>query len=209
MAERLETSRLVLRTWQLADAPAALAVYGNAKVARWLSPNFDLIPDLPAMRLLLGHWIDQDSRLSPPCGRWAIERAADAQVIGGAIVLPLPPRNEDLEMAWELHPDAWGFGFATETTQALARWVFSQDVDELFGVVKPGNTRAAKTVRRNGMEWVGETDKYFGRTLEVFRLRAGDFDPDAPTTYLPPTVGRSKSTGTADPVTESSPDSVR
>ena len=34
-------------------------------------------------------------------------------------------------------------------------------------VVRPGNTRAAATVRRNGMEWVGETGKYFGLPLHA------------------------------------------
>jgi hypothetical protein len=42
--------------------------------------------------------------------------------------------------------------------------------------VRPGNKRAAATIRRAGMDWVGETDKYFGLTLQVYRLRAGDLD---------------------------------
>ena len=68
----------------------------------------------------------------------------------------------------------------------LTNWAFSHDVDEIFAVVRPGNTRAAATVRRNGMEWVGETDKYFRLDLQVFRLRRADFDPTAPATLLPP-----------------------
>jgi hypothetical protein len=27
------------------------------------------------------------------------------------------------------------------------------------------------------MEWVGETDKYYCRLMEVFRLRPGDLEP--------------------------------
>jgi RimJ/RimL family protein N-acetyltransferase len=73
-------------------------------------------------------------------------------VIGGAILLPLPPGNEDLEIGWQLHPDVWGHGYASETTYALAQWAFSQGEDEIFAVVRPDNTRAAATVRRNGME---------------------------------------------------------
>lgn len=49
----LVTTRLILRSWQVEDAPAALAVYGHAAVARWLSPAMDTVPDLAAMRLLL------------------------------------------------------------------------------------------------------------------------------------------------------------
>lgn len=41
-------------------------------------------------------------------------------------------------------------------------------------------------VRRKGMERVGETDKYVGVELHVFRLRRADFDLAAATTLLPP-----------------------
>jgi RimJ/RimL family protein N-acetyltransferase len=182
----LTTERLTLRPWQVDDAQAALDVYGHAEVTRWLSPEMDRVADLAAMRLLLQQWIAESARLPAPAGRWAIQRNADDQVIGGAILLPLPPGNEDLEIGWQLRPDAWGNGYATETTHALASWAFSQDVHEVFAVVRPGNARASATVRNNGMHWVGETTKYFGIELQVFRLRMADLDPTAPTALQPP-----------------------
>ncbi|WP_236790900.1 GNAT family N-acetyltransferase [Amycolatopsis sp. GM8] len=185
----LSTTRLTLRGWRIDDAPAALEVYGHTAVARWLSPVMDRVPDLAAMRLLLQHWIAETARTPLPAGRWAIERRGDGQVIGGAILLPLPPGNEDLEIGWQLRPDCWGYGYASEATHVLAGWAFRHDVDELFAVVRPGNTRAAATVRRNGMQWVGETGKYFGLTLQVFRLRPADLDRAAPEAHLPPAFG--------------------
>lgn len=185
----LDTARLTLRGWQIEDAPAALAVYGHVEVARWLSPAMDRVPDLAVMRRLLRQWIAETARTALPCGYWAIQRRGDDRVIGGAILLPLPPGDEDLEIGWQLHPDAWGQGYASETTHALAHWAFRHDVGELFAVVRPGNTRAAATVRGNGMHWVGETSKYFGLTLQVFRLRAADLDEAAPQGHLPPGYG--------------------
>jgi RimJ/RimL family protein N-acetyltransferase len=157
MAQRLVTDRLVLRSWHVDDAQPALDVYGHPDVARWLSPVMEQVPDLSAMRLLLRQWISEDARTVPPGGRWCIQRKEDRQVIGGAVLLPLPPGNEDLEIGWQLHPGVWGHGFATEATYALAEWAFSKGSDEIFAVVRPDNTRAAATVRRNGMQWVGET----------------------------------------------------
>ncbi|MEU3269754.1 GNAT family N-acetyltransferase [Saccharomonospora sp. NPDC006951] len=183
----LITGRLILRCWRIEDAPAALAIYGHAAMARWLSPAMDTVPDLAAMRLLLQQWIAETDRSALPAGRWAIQRRSEGQVIGGAHLLPLPPGREDLEIGWQLHPDTWGHGYACETTFALADWAFRHDVDEIFAVVRPGNTRAAATVRRNGMSWVGETGKYFGLTLQVFRLRPADLDQAAASGHLPPT----------------------
>lgn len=181
----LTTERLTLRPWLIDDAQAALDVYGHAEVTRWLSNDMDRVPDLAAMRLLLQQWIAESARLPAPAGRWAIQRRSDDQVIGGAILLPLPPGNEDLEIGWQLRPDAWGNGYATETTHAIASWAFSQNVYEVFAVIRPGNGRAAATVRNNGMHWVGETTKYFGIELQVFRLRVADLDLAAPRALQP------------------------
>ena len=173
MAQRLVTERLVLRPWIVDDAGAALDVYGVGEVARWLAPAMDSVHDLAAMRLVLQQWVAEDARLMAPAGRWAIELGRAGRLVGGATLLPLPP-DEEFEMAWQLHPDAWGHGYATETGLALAGWAFGQDIEQVIAVVRPANTRAAATVRRIGMEWVGETEKYHNLRLQVFRLRPGD-----------------------------------
>jgi RimJ/RimL family protein N-acetyltransferase len=179
MAEQLTTERLVLRPWRADDAESALGIYGAAAVGRWLSPAMDRVRDVSAMRLLLQQWDAEDSRLIPPAGRWAIELRKDERLVGGAIVLPLPPRGDDLEMGWQLLPAAWGQGYATEAGRALAAWAFSLGIDELLAVVRPANRRAEATVRRLGMEWVGETDKYYDLRLQVYRLRPADLEPDS------------------------------
>ena len=43
-------------------------------------------------------------------------------------------------------------------------------------MVRPHNTRGAATAQRAGMEWVGETEKYYDLRLQVYRLRKGDLD---------------------------------
>ena len=110
VAERLVTERLVLRSWRLDDTDAALGIYGDAEIARWLSPAMDRAADAPAMRLLLQQWVAEDSRMIPPAGRWAIESRDDGRLVGGAILLPLPPGDVDLEMGWQLHSSAWATG---------------------------------------------------------------------------------------------------
>ena len=178
VAEQISTRRLVLRPWRVEDAGSALAIYGTADVSHWLSPVMDSVPDAAAMRLVLQQWTAEDARLIPPAGRWAIERRDDRDLIGGAVLLPLPPDLVDIEMGWQLRPDAWRHGYATEAGRALARWAFGEGIDEVLAVSRPANTRAAATARRIGMEWVGETDKYYELRLQVFRVRPGDLADD-------------------------------
>ncbi|NUK02598.1 GNAT family N-acetyltransferase [Streptomyces lunaelactis] len=176
MVGQLETERLMLRPWRIQDAEQALGIFSASSVARWLSPAMDRVGDVSAMRLVLQQWIGEDGRLVPPAGRWAIERREDQRLVGGGILLPLPPRGDDIEMGWQLHPEMWGQGYASEAGRALARWAFDKGFDELLAVVRPANKRAAATARRIGMEWVGETEKYYDMRLQVFRLRPGDFE---------------------------------
>ena len=173
MAPRLVTERLVLRGWTADDAEAALGIYGDREVARWLAPEMDAVADQAAMSLVLDRWAAQNAQLMTPAGRWAVELRGDGQVIGGASLLPLPP-DDEFEIGWQLHRQAWGHGYATEAGLALARWAFGQGIEQVIALVRPANTRATATVRRIGMEWVGETEKYHRLRLQQFRLSPGD-----------------------------------
>jgi RimJ/RimL family protein N-acetyltransferase len=184
----IHTPRLLLRPWSEDDAEAALAIYGAPEVARWLAPTMERVPDLASMRVLLDRWIAESRTVERPQGRWAVVLCETGELIGGAALLPLPPSSTDLEIGWQLAPSAWGKGLAAEAGHAVAHQAFESGVgiDELFAVVRPGNHRGAATARRVGMEWVGETDKYYDLWLQVYRLRKGDLDvptlapPDQP-----------------------------
>ena len=178
-APTIGSARLALRPWTIDDAQAALAVYGVDEVARWLTPALDRVPDLPAMRSLIEEWVAEAAGLAAPQARWAIEVVETGEVVGGVALLPLPPEGDDLEIAWQLAPHAWGRGLAAEAGHAVAHHAFTSGVEELFAVVRDRNARGAATAQRVGMEWVGETDKYYDLRLQVYRLRKGDLDAPA------------------------------
>ena len=92
--------------------------------------------------------------------------------------MPLPP-DDEYEVGWQLQQDAWGNGYATEVGIALAERAFEQGLEQVIAVVRPANTRATATVRRIGMEWIGETEKYHDLRLQQYRLRPGDLTASA------------------------------
>ena len=176
----ITTPRLRLRAWEQGDAAAALDVYGSQEVSRWLAPAMDRITDLGQMRAVVDRWLASPPGLQGrPNGRWVIEEIASRRAVGSAQILPLPPEGEDLQLGYQLAPWAWGRGFAVEAGHALAHYAFSNGEEEVFAVVRPLNDRGARAARRIGMEWVGETDKYYDMRLQVFRLRKGDLDTSA------------------------------
>ena len=141
MAPQILTDRLLLRPWRLEDAPAALASYGDAEVARWLTPAMDRVPDEAAMGRVLQGWMADNGRMLTPAGRWAVELQSDGNLVGGATLL------------------------ASGADQGL---------EQVIALVRPANARADAMVRRMGMEWVGETEKYHNLRLQEFRLRPAD-----------------------------------
>ena len=170
----IRTPRLVLRPWSLDDASAALTVFGDDAVTRWLSPALSRVDSVESMASVISSWLAAPP--AAPAGRWAVTAATDGRLLGGVAVLPLPPERSDLEIGWQLDPSAWGQGYAAEAGHAVAHHVFASGVDELFAVVRPRNERGTRTATSIGMEWVGETEKYYDLRLQVYRLRKGELD---------------------------------
>jgi hypothetical protein len=50
------------------DAEAALGVYGDRQVARWLAPELGEVADLAAMGLVLQQWSAEDAQMMAPAG---------------------------------------------------------------------------------------------------------------------------------------------
>ena len=185
--EPLVTDRLVLRPWLVEDAAEALGIYGHPDVARWLSPEMDHVPDLAAMRLLLQQWVAEDDRTPPPAGRRAIDRRDDGRLAGrGAHPvaaaagsggprgrLAAPSASTGVTATPVRPPAPSRAGRSVMTSTRSSRW-------------SGRGTRAPRRPSADGMESVGETGKYFGLALQVFRLRRADFDPAAATSPMPP-----------------------
>ena len=179
--DELITKRLRLRPWTGDDADAALRIFGRGEVARWLTPAIPRVTNRDDMRQLLARWITEHDEAGRPLGHWAIEIRDSGLVIGAVSLLPLPPGCTDLEIGWQVTPAAWRHGYGAEAGHAVAHQAFANGVSEVFAVVRPGNTRGVATARRVGMEWVGETDKYYGLTLQIYRLTSADLDYPEPT----------------------------
>jgi RimJ/RimL family protein N-acetyltransferase len=174
--DELITKRLRLRPWTGDDSDAALAIFGKREVARWLNPAVPRVTDRGEMRQLLTRWITEHDEAGRSLGHWAIELRDSGRVIGAVSLLPLPPGCTDLEIGWQIAPAAWGHGYGAEAGHAVAHQAFANGISEVFAVIRLSNTRGVATAQRVGMEWVGVTDKYYGLTLQIYRLTAADLD---------------------------------
>jgi RimJ/RimL family protein N-acetyltransferase len=176
--KRIRTARLVVRP-VLDDAEAAFSILGAGDGPARPAPARESVRSIAHIRGRLGRWMVESGSVEPYHGRWAVVRAESGEVIGGVTLSPMPPDDVDLQVGWHISPKVRGNGFAAEAGHAVAHRAFDAGVDEVFAVVRPHNVNGAATARGIGMEWVGITEKYYGCTLHVYRLRRSDLDVPA------------------------------
>jgi RimJ/RimL family protein N-acetyltransferase len=97
-------------------------------------------------------------------GQWALEEKSTGAFVGRA-GSHWPERDgwPGIEIGWSLHPDHWGNGYATEAGAAARDHAFAHhDVDALYSVILPENTRSQAVARRLGFTpWQERTFAFF------------------------------------------------
>ena len=152
---RLESERLVLRSWREEDLAPFHAICADPQVMATLGPVLDraqteaLIARIAALEAADGYTF------------WALERREDAQLIGlcGVIRGTDGPVTGKAEIGWRLASDCWGFGYASEAARAAVDWLFANLPDEAaWAITHIANLRSRAVMERLGMRYHPELD---------------------------------------------------
>ena len=148
---RLETDRLVLRSWREDDATAFHAINSDPEVMATLGPVMS--QDEVAALIVRMQGIETDHG---HCF-WAMERRDDGRLIGwcGAIVGSAGPIAGKREIGWRMARDCWGQGLVSEAARATIAWLFANRADRsLWAITTPENRRSRAVMERIGMTYV-------------------------------------------------------
>src|SRR3954451_18346397 len=169
----LETDRLLLRPWRVAEAA----------VQRELWAERD--PRVPPHRRIDadGHptvaELEEAIRTHQPSsvGLLAVERKGAADVIGycGLIAGERGGAGEP-ELAFELLRRVWGQGYATEASSAMIDWARSCGYPRLWATVWDWNTASRRVLAKLGFTETERTEVHPARGTTLFttkRLRQG------------------------------------
>jgi RimJ/RimL family protein N-acetyltransferase len=129
------------------------------------------------MRQRMQKWFDAPPEPQGLPGRLAVVEKETDLPIGTVILKHLPDAagipTRDVEVGWHLRVDRWGRGYATEAGRAIIAYALEiARLPEVLAVVYRENEASLRVCARLGMEHVGQTDRYYGVTLELFRARA-------------------------------------
>jgi RimJ/RimL family protein N-acetyltransferase len=167
----IETSRLLLRLPELADAEAFLAIHQDPEVVA--AKHVTLTEPLGGVEVavrnidrILRHW---ESR---GYGQWAVVHKATGQVIG-CVGFYSPGGWPGIDLGWIIHRSHWGNGFATEAGRAATRWAWDgSQIDHIISLIAPDNLQSIRIATKIGQAFEREdADPIHGETVHVYGIR--------------------------------------
>ena len=158
------TERLTLRPFREDDVDAYTEMLQSAEVRASLHLPDDVGREQAwnGMAAWLGQWELRGT------GQWAVEERVSGAFLGRA-GMHYPERDDwpGIEIGWAFHPRSWGKGFATEAGRASVDYAFAHhDVDALYSVILPENTRSQAVAQRLG--------------FTLFEMRTTSHFPESP-----------------------------
>lgn len=163
----LETNRLVLRTWTLEDSEAALQIWGDADVMKFVGKPFE---DIEVARRALKNAVAAQDKHG--ISLWAAVEKSSGRVVG---CCGFHPFENDLEIAYHFVPAVWGRGYATEAAQACLGYAFGKlETAKIIGFTHPENIASSRVLEKIGMKYKGlvEIEGAKERKYELNRTEA-------------------------------------
>jgi len=168
----MQTERLTLRAWGLADAERLFDIRSREAVAKWLGDP-TVWTDVATAHEHISQW-QLKNRQEPVLGHWAVVRT-DTDELVGAVHLSQLPDSPDVEIGWYLHPDCTGQGFATEAAAPVLARAVAGEVSRVWAIMWPHNDASAEVALRLGMidhgvvndPWYGTAEEPTSRMLSV------------------------------------------
>ncbi|MFN3309971.1 MAG: GNAT family N-acetyltransferase, partial [Anaerolineales bacterium] len=148
----LTTRRLLLRGFQLSDAPRVALLIGDFDIARMVSSIPHPYEEEMATEWIRGHESQLNSQTAL---HYAIVRQADHLLIG-AIGLAFDWQNRSAELGYWIGKPYWNQGYATEAAQAVLKFAFGElGLNRVEAQHITKNPASGKVMQKLGMTYEG------------------------------------------------------
>ncbi len=156
----LRTARLVLRAAEPGDAEAAFVMRNLPEVARY--QDWQLPYTLEQAQQFTTSLAAQDWPASGGGTNLMVVEAAAPERVVGDVYAGLRWDGRTGYVGFTFHPDYWGRGYATEATQAVIHYLFTEvGVSRIESSMHPDNVASARVVEACGLTFEGLTRQSF------------------------------------------------
>ena len=165
----IETERLVLRPFTLADAPAVQRMASSVEIAR----TTRLIPH-PYEDGMAEDWISSHSSdfASQRAMHYAIV-VKDGNVLCGAITVTLHLEHKRGELGYWIGEEHWNRGYATETTESIIDFCFAHlNLNKVFAQYMTHNRASERVLEKSGMKYEGTLRQHYVKWGEYVDIGA-------------------------------------
>jgi RimJ/RimL family protein N-acetyltransferase len=162
MIVRLETPRLVIRTFTLTDGPAWVEVVNDPDVRRLTIG--DQRPGLAEFEAVVGRGLHLGGERG--FAIWAVELRETGAYIGqcGFYLSEAkgPGIEREVELGYAYLPATWGQGLGTEAALAVLTYGFGTlGLDEVIAVVVRDNVASSRVCEKAGLQLITDEATYY------------------------------------------------
>jgi len=158
MNQKIETDRIILREFTIADYKDVYAFGSNLEVQKYTGDK--IIESLnEAKELIKNVWYEDYKKYG--YGRWAVIYKPENKIIGFAGLKYLPEFKET-DIGFRFLPEYWGKGIATEVSIEIIKYGFEKlNLHKIVGIAIPDNIGSCKVLEKIGLSFY-KIDEYDG-----------------------------------------------
>jgi [ribosomal protein S5]-alanine N-acetyltransferase len=160
----LTTDRLILRDFVEDDWPAVLAYQSDPRYLRYYEWTHRTAEEVQEF---IGWFLRAQAEQPRIRFQLAVVLKANGQLIGNCGIRKAAPDARQADIGYELAPDYWGNGYATEAARAVVHFGFTQlRVHRIHADCVADNLASARVLEKIGMTLEGclrENQYYKGR----------------------------------------------
>ncbi|HEV2235312.1 MAG TPA: GNAT family N-acetyltransferase [Ktedonobacterales bacterium] len=154
---RLETPRLVIRTFEPRDGDSWIALANAPETRRFTPAAPPATPDVFQGALERRHAMERDHGHA----MWAVDEKETGAFVGQCGLYPAEQKGPEPELAYHFNLSSWGKGYATEAATAVLAYAFGPaGLDPVLAFVIPANIASCRVVEKAGMRLVGSGTFY-------------------------------------------------
>jgi RimJ/RimL family protein N-acetyltransferase len=164
------TARLRLRALREEDLENLYLLYNDPRVANFVGAHTRAEVE-SELDFDIAHQAEQGWSM------WAVEHRRSGSFLGVCGLRPLEMRGPEVELGYDLRPEAWGRGLATEAARATVGLALGAlAIDRVVAVVKPSHTASRRVLETAGLVHTGAREAYDEHLL-FYEITAGGITP--------------------------------
>ena len=166
----LHTERLHMRPVTLDDGAAFHLIWGDPEVIWWGHRN-----SIDETREFMRNLTAASPLGRDDIGWWLLLERETGDVIGDAVLQPVPRLPLEIEIGWHLVRSHWGRGYATEAAGRLLEYATGRlGLDVIIADIAFTNSRSISVAERLGMMPRPDPIERGGMPHGVWEIRAAD-----------------------------------